>query len=182
VSEPTVVADSWYLVSPREKVASTIPDFTTVKDEAEKKRNSEKAEQLAKTKAEGLLKRLQETKDLAALAAEQKLTVEESGAFSRQGNYIPKMGSMPDLKKDAFRLTKESPIAPQPYLWGGNAYVVVLKDRTEPDPQEFDKQKNTLREQLLKQKQDQAWEELVRYLKKQATITYNQDALNKSTS
>jgi peptidyl-prolyl cis-trans isomerase D len=181
-STPVAVEDSWYVISLREKVASTIPDFATVKDEAEKKCKSEKAEQLAKEKADALLKRVQETKDLAAVAAEQKLQVEETGPFTRQGGYIPKMGNLLELKKEAFRLTSESPIASQAYLWGGNAFVAVLKERPEPDLTQFDKQKDTLRQQLLKRKQDQALEELLRSLKQRTTITYNQDALLKSTS
>lgn len=180
VSEPLEVADAWYLVLPREKVPSTVPDFATVAEEAEKRRRSEKAEQLAKEKAEAVLARLQETKNLATAAAEQRLTVEESDPFTRQGSYIPKMGNLADLKKAAFRLTSDAPIAPQVSLWGGNAFVAVLKEQTPPDPQEFEKQKDTIREQLLKSKQNAAVEELVRHLKKQATITYNPDVLLKT--
>ncbi|MBI3301839.1 MAG: SurA N-terminal domain-containing protein [Deltaproteobacteria bacterium] len=181
-SEPVAVADTWYLVSPREKVASTIPDFAAVAAEAEKRCKSEKAEQLAKEKADALLVRVKETKDPAAAAAEQKLTVEESGPFTRQGSYIPKMGSLPELKKAAFRLTSDAPVVPQTYLWGGNAFVAVLKEQIPPDLQDFEKQKDTIREQLLKRQQEAAMEELVRYLKKRATITYNQDALLKTPS
>lgn len=180
VSEPLEVADAWYLVLPREKVPSTVPDFATVAEEAEKRRRSEKAEQLAKEKAEAVLARVKETKNLATAAAEQHLTVEESDPFTRQGSYIPKMGNLADLKKAAFRLTSDAPIAPQVSLWGGNAFVAVLKEQTPPDPQEFEKQQDTIREQLLKSKQNAAIEELVRHLKKQATITYNQDVLLKT--
>jgi peptidyl-prolyl cis-trans isomerase D len=182
VSEPVAVEDTWYLVSPREKVPSTILDFAAVKEEAEKQLRSDKAEQLAKEKAEALLARVKETKDLAAAAAEQKLTVEESGPFTRQGGYIPKMGSLPELKRAAFRLTPEAPVAPQTAFWGGNAFVAVLKEQIPPDAQEFEKQKESIREQQLKRKQDEALNELVRYLKKRATITYNQDALLKTPS
>lgn len=179
VSEPIAVGEVWYLVSPREKVASTIPDFAAVKEEAEKKRKSEKAEQLAKEKGEQLLAKIKETKDLAAAATEQKLTLEETGAFTRQGGYIPKIGSQADLKKAAFQLTPEAPVTPQVYTWSGNAFVAVLKEKTAPTAEEFDKQKETIREQLFKRKQDDAMAELTRLLKKRATITYNQDALSK---
>ena len=158
-----------------------IPDFASVAEEAEKRCRSEKAERLAKEKADTLLARVKETKDLAAAAA-QGLTVEESGSFTRQGSYIPKMGSLLDLKKAAFRLTSDAPVAPQTYTWGGNAFVAVLKERIPPDSQDFDKQKDTIREQLLKRKQDMAMEELVRYLKQRAAITYNQDILLKTPS
>ena len=156
--------------------------FASVTEEAEKRYRSEKAERLAKEKADALLARVKETKDLAAAAAAQGLTVEESGSFTRQGSYIPKMGSLLDLKKAAFLLTSDAPVAPQTYTWGGNAFVAVLKERILPDSQDFDKQKDTIREQLLKRKQDMAMEELVRYLKQRAAITYNQDVLLKTPS
>ena len=179
VSEPIAVNDSWYLVSPLEKVASTIPAFSAVKEEAKKKRRGEKAEQLAKEKANAILAKIKETKDITAVAAEQKLTVEDTGAFTRQGSYIPKIGSLPDFKKIAFRLTLESPIAPEVAMWSGNAFVAVLKEKIEPSSVDFEKQKDTIREQLLKRKQEDALAALIRLLKKRATITYNQDALTK---
>jgi peptidyl-prolyl cis-trans isomerase D len=179
ISEPIEVNDSWYLVSLREKAASNIPEFSAVKEEAEKKLKGEKAEQRAKEKAEALLAKVKETKDLAAAAAEQKLTVEDTGSFSRQGSYIPKMGSLPDLKKVAFQLTPESPIAPQISMWSGNAFVVILKEKTAATLGEFEKQKDAIREQLLKRKQADALAEFTRLLKKRATITYNQEALLK---
>lgn len=177
VSEPVAIADAWYLVSPQEKVLSHIPDFATVAEEAERRYKSEKAEQLAREKAEALLARLQAGADLAEAATQEHLTVEDSDPFTRQGSYIPKMGSLPDLKKVAFRLTHDSPIVPQVYTWGGNAFVAVLKEKLPPDPQEFEKQQQAIREQLLKRKQDAAVADLVRYLKQRATITYNQDLL-----
>lgn len=181
ISEPVSVGDVWYLVSPREKVASTIPDFATVKEEAEKKKKSEKAEQLAKEKAEAVLAKVKESKNLAAVATEQKLAVEETGPFLRQGGYIPKMGTVAELKKAAFQLTPEAPVAPQVYMWSGNAFVAVLKEKTSPTTEEFDKQKEEIREQLLKRKQTDAMSELARLLKKRSTITYNQDTLLKLT-
>lgn len=181
ISEPVSVGDVWYLVSPREKVASTIPDFTAVKDEAEKKKKSEKAEQLAKERAETILAKVKESKNLATVAAEQKLTVEETGPFLRQGGYIPKMGTVAELKKAAFQLTLEAPVAPQVYLWSGNAFIAVLKEKTSPTAEEFDKQKDEIRKQLLERKQTDAMSELARLLKKRSTITYNQETLLKAT-
>ncbi|MBI3798602.1 MAG: SurA N-terminal domain-containing protein [Deltaproteobacteria bacterium] len=179
VSEPVQIQDTWYLLSPQEKAPSAIPDFATVANEAEKRWRSEKAEQLAQEKAKAILARVQETKDLAAVAAQENLKVEATGPFTRQGGYIPKIGSLPDLKTAAFRLTSDAPVVPQTYLWGGNAFVAVLKEQIPPNPQEFDKQKTAIRDELLKRQQDAAVEDLVRYLKQRATITYNQDVLQK---
>ncbi len=181
LSEPIAIGDVWYLVSPQEKIASTIPEFSAVKDDAEKKRRGEKAEQLAKEKADAILAKVKETKNLATVAAAQKLTVDDTGPFTRQGGYIPKIGAIPDLKKAAFQLTPEAPIVPQVYTWSGNAFVAVLHEKITPSEEEFAKQKEGIRDQLLKRKQDDVFADLTRLLKKRSTITYNQDALLKSS-
>ena len=177
VSEPVQAGEAWYLVSPRERVESKIPDFAQIAEDVEKRLRDEKAEQLAKTKADALLTQAKEKKELAAVAATAKLDVEESGSFSRQGSYIPKIGNLPDLKKEAFRLTPESPFPSQTYLWSGTAFVVMLKERIPANTTEFDKQKEKLRDELQKRKQAIVLEDFVNALKKQATITLNQEAL-----
>lgn len=177
VSAPVKAGEIWYLVSPREKAESKIPEFAAVTEEAEKRARGEKAEQLARTKAEALLAKLKEKKDLAAVAAEAQLTVEETGPFTRQGSYIPKMGNLPELKKEVFRLTAEAPIASQPHIWGGNAFIAVLKEHVPASTADFDKQKDRLREDLRKRKQAAVFEDFLNTLKKKTTIAPNTTAL-----
>lgn len=177
VSEPIQAGEAWYLVSPRERVESKIPDFAQIAEEVEKRLRAEKAEQLAKTKADALLAQAKEKKDLTSIATEAKLEVEESGLFSRQGSYIPKIGNLPDLKKEAFRFTAESPFPSQTYLWSGTAFVVMLKEKVPANTVEFEKKKEELRIELQNRKQTTVLEDFVNALKKQATITLNQDAL-----
>jgi peptidyl-prolyl cis-trans isomerase D len=177
VSEPVQVEDAWYLVSPREKVESKIPDFAAIAEEVEKRVRGEKAEQLAKTKADALLAKAMEKKDLVAVATEAKLGVEETGTFARQGSYVPKIGNLPELKKEVFRLTPEAPIASQTYLWSGNAFIVMLKEKLPASTADFEKQKDRLREDLQKRKQAAVLENFLNSLKQQATITLNSETL-----
>jgi len=172
-----IALDSEISSSPRERVESKIPDFAQIADDVEKRLRTEKAEHLAKTKADALLTQAKEKKDLAPIATEAKLEVEESGLFSRQGSYIPKIGNLPDLKKEAFRLTPESPFPSQTYLWSGTAFVVMLKEKLPANTSEFDKQKEQLRDELQKRKQTIILEDFVNALKKQAKITLNEDVL-----
>ncbi len=177
VGEPVLAGEAWYLLSPRERVESKIPDFAAVADEVEKRLRAEKAEQLAKTKAEALLTQAKEKKDLAPVATEAKVEVEESGLFTRQGSYIPKMGNLPDLKKEAFRLTPASPFPAQTYLWSGTAFVVMLKEKVPANTTDFEKKKEELQKELQQRKQSTVLEDFLKNLKKQATITVNQEAL-----
>ncbi|MGE0821367.1 MAG: SurA N-terminal domain-containing protein [Candidatus Binatia bacterium] len=177
ISAPIQSENTWYLVAPREKVEARIPELAEVREDVEKRAQSEKAEQLAKTKAEAILKKLQETKSFATVAEEEHLTVEETGAFQRHGGYIPKMGNLPDLKKEAFQVTPEAPVIGQVYVWGGNAFVAMLKEKIPANMADFQKQKDRLSEDLYKRKQAAAFEEFINMLKKRADISPNLSAL-----
>jgi len=174
VSGPLPVEESFYLVSPIEKVSSAIPELAVVREEVERELKSEKSEKLAQERAKSLLAQLKETQDLASVAEEAGLRVEESDPFTRQGSYISKMGNLPELKKDAFRLTVEHPVAEQIYTWSGNVYLAVLKERLEPEQEEFDKQKETLQQALTERKKAAVIEDLLRLLKEKTEININE--------
>ena len=174
ISDPVQVENTWFLVSLAERVPSRIPEFTVVQEEAEERYRSEQAERLAQEKADKLLTKLKETKDLASLAKAEALTVEETGAFARRGGYIPKIGVVPDLKTEAFRLTPDAPVASQSYIWGGNAFIAVLKEYIPADPEQLEEQRDDLRQSLLQRKKTAAYQEFTKYLKERAKIEYNQ--------
>lgn len=178
ISDPVQVDNTWFLVSLAERVPSRIPEFTAVQEEAEEQYRSEQAERLAQEKADKLLTKLKETKDLASLAKAEALPVEETGAFARRGGYIPKIGVVPALKTEAFRLTPEAPVAPQSYTWGGNTFIAVLKEYIPADPEQLEEQRDDLRQSLLQRKKTAAYQELTKYLKERAKIEYNQRNLS----
>ena len=174
ISAPVQVENTWFLVSLTERAPSRIPEFTAVQEEAEEQYRSEQAERLAQEKADKLLTKLKETKDLASLAKAEALTVEETGAFARRGGYIPKIGVVPDLKTEAFRLTPEAPVASRSYTWGGNTFIAVLQEYTPADSEQLEAQRDDLRQSLLQRKKTAAHQELTKYLKERANIEYNQ--------
>jgi len=177
ISEPVRVDENWYLVSLQERIESRIPELTEVQEEVERSYRGEQAEKLAEEKARKLHAHLTKTKNINNLAKAEGLTVEETGPFARRGNYIPKIGNIPDLKTAAFQLTAEKPVVPKSYAWGGNAYVAVLKEHIPADSEELEKQRDDLRKSLLQRKQEAANLEFLRYLKEQSSIEYNQQML-----
>ena len=174
ISDPVQVDNTWFLVSLAERAPSRIPEFTAVQEEVEEQYRSEQAERLAQEKADKLLTKLKETKDLASLAKAEALTVEETGTFARRGGYIPKIGVVPDLKTEAFRLTPEAPVASQSYTWGGSTFIAVLKEYIPADLEQLEEQRDDLRQSLLQRKKTAAYQELTKYLKERAKIEYNQ--------
>ena len=174
ISAPVQVDNTWFLVSLAERAPSRIPEFATVQEEAEEQYRSEQAERLAQDKADKLLTKLKETRDVASLAKAEALTVEETGAFARRGGYIPKIGVVPDLKTEAFRLTPEAPVASRSYTWGGNTFIAVLKEHIPADSEQLEEQRDELRQSLLQRKKTAAYQEFTKYLKAGAKIEYNQ--------
>ena len=81
---------------------------------------------------------------------------------------------MPDLKTEAFRLTPAAPVASQSYIWGGNAFIAVLKEYIPADPEQLEEQRDDLRQSLLQRKKTATYQEFTKYLKERAKIEYNQ--------
>ena len=153
-----------------------------MRDEVEGRYKAEQAEALARRKAEDWVARATQDKSLDPLAEEEALEIEETGEFTRQGTYIPKIGSLPALKKAAFRLTEEKPIVPAVYVWGGNAFVAQLVEHHPASAAEFEQEKDSLRQELTDRKRVEAGQAFLRHLKKHATIEMNQAALLRLSS
>ena len=78
--------------------------------------------------------------------------LEETGLFERRGNVISQIGVSADLAKAAFDAKPDKPLLDKVWEVAGAYIVAALKERQEPVPAEFDKQKDefTRRQQLQK--------------------------------
>jgi peptidyl-prolyl cis-trans isomerase D len=153
---------------------SFLPDLDAVRARVEAAVKRERGRAAAKERAAALLARLQESKDLDALAAAEGLTVDETGPVSRQGGYVPKLGNLPDLKDRAFRLSPEDPVVPAVFNAQGDAVLAVLKERMPADEAAFEAQKATLLEQERRRFEMAVVQEFVNQLKKGARIEIGQ--------
>ena len=170
-----------------EKLPAHVPELSAIRDRVETAVRNERAEALAKTAAEAMLAELQKTPDIDAVAktSEAKADtakahdakVEETGTFTRQATSIPKLGAAPELKKAAFQLTPEKPVAPAVYNVAGSSVVAVLKERIPADEEEFQTEKANLIKQAEERRKGQAMEQFVNYLKAHASIQVSDDYL-----
>jgi peptidyl-prolyl cis-trans isomerase D len=78
--------------------------------------------------------------------------LEETALFERRGNVVSQIGVSADLAKAAFEAKPDQPLLDRVWEVGGAFIVARLKDRQEPVPAEFEKQKDefTRRQQLQK--------------------------------
>ncbi len=173
----TQVAEALVLFRVREKLQTRVPELTEIHDKVETAVRNEQATVKARERGEAILKLLVDKKTLEDVAAAEKLTVEETGTFTRAGDYIPRIGSAPELKKKIFAPGVATPMAPEVSVVAGDAYVVVLKERLPADMAEFEKKKQELVKRHLDGQRQAAMDALLNQLKRRARITINSAAL-----
>jgi peptidyl-prolyl cis-trans isomerase D len=159
-----------------EHIDAHVPPLGEIRARVEDKVRSEHAQTLAKSKAEAALTQLQ-THDIDSVAAADHLEVGETGPFTRSGTALPVIGNAPDLKRAAFQLTPEKPVAPAVYTVMGNNVVAVLKERIPADEEKFKTEKDSLMRQAEERRKQQTMEEFINYLKAHAAIDVSQDFL-----
>jgi peptidyl-prolyl cis-trans isomerase D len=115
---------------------------------------NQKSAELAKTKADELVKRVKAGEKFASAAKALGLDPKTSEEFARNGS-IAGVGSGKQLG-DAFNL-KVGEVGPAVSL-GENWVVYEVAEKTEPNPADFEKQKKTITDNLLQQKRGLAFD------------------------
>jgi len=160
--------DAVYLLEPIERIEPQVPPVAELGTKPVEDAKQARGELLAKEQAEKLLARAKEI-GLDKAAAEQNLKVDDTGPFERRAGVVPKLGAAPELRNDAFALTPEQPLGTRVYPAGSDAVVVALKERIPADTAGLADTKDALRKSLLQQKQQDAVETFMNYLKERAT-------------
>ncbi len=177
VGPVTPAGNELVLFRAKTRIAPHVPPLAEIRARVETALRDQKGATLAKEKAEAMRKAAAEKKQLDELAAAEKLTVEETGAFTRSGDYIPRIGAAAAFKKEVFQLTAENPVAPEVFLSGGDAFVAVLKERLPADLTEFEKKKDELVKQQLAQDRQAAMEALLNQLKRRSSVQVHPNVL-----
>jgi peptidyl-prolyl cis-trans isomerase D len=167
VSDVIETDDAIYMLTPFGRTAPTVPAVADIRPQLEAAAKRTTAEKLAAKKGEQLLARAKEV-GLEKAAAELGGKVDETGAFERRAPVMPKLGSAPGLRADAFTLTAESPLGPKVYTVDGDAVVIALKVRTPADMKDFDAAKAGLRDTLLAQRREATITSFLGHLKERA--------------
>ncbi len=169
-SPPIETPLGYYIIEFLEFKEPYIQDLTEVKDNASDAVRQKKAEELAKAEAQKIEKALAE-----GIAWEEITTqypeVEAFAPqpFSRRQQYIPEaQGKTEDVIKIAFALQdgKQSSVIELSATYA----IIRVKERTGIDTEVFQKEKDSLKQQLLRQKQDTVLREFVEELRQSADI------------
>lgn len=157
-----------YLVKVTDRTPPAVPPLNEIRKAVEAKVRSIKARELAKKKAEDLLVQLSKNGPTPTGATETPLFgYDDKGA-------IPGIGTSKEIMDAAFTLSKGSPLPRAPFPLGDRWVVIKLKERNEADKTQFEKQKETIRKELLPKKQQQAIDSWIKELKAKAKIEINE--------
>ncbi len=167
---PIETAKGIYALKIKERKPAAVPPLAQIRSQVEASAKAEKSKDLAKKKAD---------EALAALGkggAGLKLQETGSFAFSEKGE-IPKIGAAPALQEAAFSLTAAAPVPKETFKVGETWYAVRLKNRTQSNPADFEKNKAQIKQQLLPKKQQDALDAWVKDLRAKAKIETNASLL-----
>jgi peptidyl-prolyl cis-trans isomerase D len=151
------VPPRFYLIKVVERQEQHIPPLPEVRGEVERALQKEKEKLLAQDKANRILAQLKKGEAIEAVALREKITLLNTGFFSRRGDAVPKIGRAGELKETAFSLTPEHPCAEKPFFTGDAFYLVKLKEKKEAGMDQFRAGKEAFRQTVLRKKENETF-------------------------
>ena len=154
VSSPLETKTGVYIIKIKEKKPERQAALSEVKDAVEKNLKAEKADAIAKAKAQEALKAikaaLEKKESFEAAVKELSLSVKKTDAFAR-GQYIEGLGTTPEFAEAAFSVKQGEVFGDAVKVHDG--YVIVKQDSIIPiDDKKFQEEKDKLKKALLEQK------------------------------
>ena len=135
---------------------------------------AKEAKSIARQKAEETLKTIKEEwaraalKEFPAIAKNLGLEISQTPVFTR-GQYLPKIGISGDFQEAAFQLTEENSISDT--VETANGYCILHLDAYTPaDEKAYEKERETLRTSILKERKAQAFNDFLSRLRVKAKV------------
>lgn len=135
----------------QERQPAHVPALDKVRERVRLAVSRREARAQAEKEAEALLERLKKGEPLGKVAADAKIPVQSSGWFTRAEGFL-KQPLAQALTSAAFQLSQQEPYPPKPILWKDQFYLLAFKGRRAPPAEEFKKEEDGLRQQVLEQK------------------------------
>ncbi|MBW1992105.1 MAG: SurA N-terminal domain-containing protein [Deltaproteobacteria bacterium] len=169
ISKVTELPSGFAVIQCVERQPARVPPLEKVKDKVRLAVSRQLARAQAEKEAAALLKRLQKGESLQKVAAAAKVPLKSSGWFTRSQGFL-RQPLARSLTTAAFLLTPQKPYPPEPLFWKGQYYILAFKARRAPSPEEFQKEKEALRQRVLEQKKRLLFEAWLARERQQADI------------
>jgi peptidyl-prolyl cis-trans isomerase D len=161
--------NAYYLLRLKHKKEAGVPPLEEVRQKIEKNLVENKAQDLLAEKANSLLEQLRKEKDIARIAAQNNLKLDETGFFTRAAPQLPKIGDLPELARGV-PLSEQNPIPDRVYRQKDAAYVIAFKAKEPADMTRFAQEKDTLAQQARSEAQQRVLKKFIEGLKEKADI------------
>jgi len=193
ISGPVRTRFGWHLVQVEEVQPPQSTPLEAARPEiARELAETEAAKALLRKKAEAALAAARAGKPLASLyppadagkdekapkAAPVKIggqvvAAEETGPFSRSGDYVPRLGAVPGLAADAF-LAGTGQVLGRVYETPTGPVVAVVKERQKPDPARFAERSEEISSRLRNRREAQVEASWLKELREKADVKVNE--------
>ncbi len=174
--------DAQYLVKLISRQPSYLPKLAEVQSKVRDALVRQLAEAKAMEQAGAILKHARDASGFAAAAAAAKLAIRSTGEFSIADGSIPGIGEFHEATQAAAMLPIPPALISHPLTLDGNAYVFEVIARSLPSDAQWNAAKAGFKQQLVKQRQAQAWESFVQDLRARARISVNSDLVSQQSS
>ncbi|MEW6386882.1 MAG: SurA N-terminal domain-containing protein [Thermodesulfobacteriota bacterium] len=134
-----------------EHLPAAEPPLEEVQDRVRQAVARQMARKQAGEEAAKLLQRLKQGEPLSRVAAQAALPLHTSSLFTRGQGFLHQPQAEP-LTSAAFQLSAQHPYPPKPISWQNKYYLLAFKSRQAPSPEEFQKEQEKLRGEVLQYK------------------------------
>jgi peptidyl-prolyl cis-trans isomerase D len=179
-SEESFPEENKKLEEVQDEIASELLADESAKKVARKKAEDTLASAKAGKKLEELWPATKKEEDKGGFKFDMgggKPEADETGPFAPSGEYVPKIGSAPEVVKVAFSLTEERRVPDSVLEVNGNFYVVALKSHERPDLKELEAKLDEWRDKARQKKANELVEGVLKSLKESAKVQKNEAVL-----
>lgn len=153
ISNVLNIGDNCYILQKTDTIPASIPTLVDVKETVRTDLIKKMQDERAGKKAEEFLALLKAGGGMETAAKDAGLEIRNSGFFKRSDS-ITDIGRETEMIQAAFLLSDTKKIADTVFKGAKGYYVIQFKARKAPDVAELDAQKETLKQQLLSEKQE----------------------------
>jgi peptidyl-prolyl cis-trans isomerase D len=174
--------DMQFIVKLVERKPSYLPKLADIEPKVRAALVRQMAEAKALKQAAAFLEQARNAAGFGAAASAAKLAVHTTGDFSRADSSIPGLGEFHEAVQAASLLPATPGLISRPLTLDGNAYVFEVTGRTPPGYDQWKLAKAGFKDQLLKQREAQAWESFVGELRARGQIYVRPDLVGEQGS
>jgi peptidyl-prolyl cis-trans isomerase D len=160
---------AYYLLRLKEKKDAGVPPLEEVRQKVEKAVVENTAQDMLVQKANSLFEQLRKEKNIARVAEQNGLKLEETGLFARNTPQLPKIGDVPELAR-GIPVSAQNPIPDKVYRQKDAAYLIAFKASEPADMARFAQEKDALMKQARSEAQQRVLKKFIESLKEKADI------------